>query len=339
MTQENRTPILRIVQIDLADVTPGSLMALFKSGAVAVQINGDPRIRRLWDCIIPHMAGVDINVTERLPWECGIAEIARNHRSRSGLDCIGDVLHFSPERIAYIGRKLEVTRDGETGNMLCDPPAFIQDGQWFRPDDQVLKLCWDIGSDILAGFITPGLALSKYRVVMHRLKYEQVHKDIENMFALIKSTVGRWSQLGYRLDHYRETARGPFARWGLRDIFAILRVMPGLGKLMQWVNDLFAVQGNHAISERTRLIGKHHFDGRIFSALCGDRDTIRTEVFDGANWYPLPISLDTLLVFPGLGARRFGVRPTLHRVLHTNLEDSSVGNAPNVTLLIGARNA
>lgn len=328
----------KIAQIDAAQLSSeskGFLLPIFKSGAIAVILDGDQRFQRLWDGLMPYMAGADGSPPERPPWQLPLVEIARNHLARGGLDCAGDVIHFTPGRIAYIARKLELSSKAGEGAHDCVPSCFIQDGQRFEPDAEVLQLSRNVAADILQGLVPSETEPPSHRIVIHRLKYEHIQDDIDHLCNLVESASGRWAQLGYRLDRFRETARGPFSVPLVVDVFAILCLAPWLRPALQRINAHYiATDRKRSVPDGHRLIGKPHYDGRIFSALSGDRDTIRTELFDGRNWHEVVLKPGQFLVIPGLSARKFGIRPTLHRVLHTGSDREC--RTMNVTLLLGA---
>src|SRR3546814_15735231 len=86
-------------------------------------------------------------------------------------------------------------------------------------------------------------------------------------------------------------ARGPFAAQGLADIFALLCLSPWLRPAVMKLNGLFhKADRKHAVAEGESIIGKPHYDGRYFSALSGERDTILTQLFDGRRWHGVELN-------------------------------------------------
>lgn len=326
----------KIMHLDASQLAAGGLGALFREGAIGVVIKGDPRIQKAWEMLLPRMKAADAG-EERLPWEAPVVDLARNHYSDGGLNCTGDVMHFSPGRIGYIGRKLELEPDPATGGLRCFPPVLGQGAASFTPDPAALDICWRIVTDLFSGLVGPGKVPTPFKAVVQRLKYQHSYSDIGRLCDLVESASGRWSQLGYRLDRYREMGRGPFAAQGLADIFALLCLLPWLRPAVMKLNGLFhRADRKHAVAEGESIIGKPHYDGRYFSALSGERDTILTQLFDGRRWHGVELNSGELLVIPGLAARQFGLRPTLHRVLHAGGEGGGY-NASNITLLLGAK--
>src|SRR5262249_27414589 len=96
----------------------------------------------------------------------------------------------------------------------------------------------------------------------------------------------------------------------------------------------------HRTQPDARIIEGPHCDSRFFTALCGLRGNIHTEVYAGGAWEELPIGLDSIAIFPGhLAKQTFGLSPTLHRVLQSGeAAEASPADARtgNVTLLLGA---
>jgi hypothetical protein len=85
------------------------------------------------------------------------------------------------------------------------------------------------------------------------------------------------------------------------------------------------------------IIGEPHYDSsRYFTGLCGARGNIVTEAYDSHEWHELPVTPDRLVILPGRPAwRKWGIRPTLHRVLHTTQAPQSQVHA-DITFLLGA---
>src|SRR3546814_3456463 len=79
--------------------------------------------------------------------------MARNIYSDGGLNCTGDVMHFSPGRVGYIGRKLELGPDPATGGLRCFPPVLGQGAASFTPDPAALDICWRIVTDLFSGLV------------------------------------------------------------------------------------------------------------------------------------------------------------------------------------------
>src|SRR3546814_19256737 len=106
---------------------------------------------------------------------------------------------------------MELEPDPATGGLRCFPPVLGQGAASFTPDPAALDICWRIVTDLFSGLVAPGKVPTPFKAVVQRLKYQHSYTDIGRLCALVESASGRWSQLGYRLDRYREMARGPLA--------------------------------------------------------------------------------------------------------------------------------
>jgi hypothetical protein len=322
-----------IVTETLESLAEGSISRLFDQGALAVVVDCSQILGPLW-------SGLLENETERLPWQGTMRDMARNHHAGRDLGGhVGDMFHYTPHRISYIARKFEITRPPGSGELNVHPPFFIQNDEQFAYPPELIDTCWNLASRIMLALTPPGKSVSDYRTAVHRLKYECDTECVQRYYALTRSAVGRWAQLGFQVDTLREQAHGPLRHPGISDLFAMLSLAGPLRRSLARVNARFASSTRTAIPDGTLLIGKAHYDGRYFSAMSGDRSNISTEVFDGKRWHELPMSRDSLVVVPGLHAEaEFGIKPTLHRILHRVTETGGSARdatAANVTLLFG----
>ena len=271
-----------------------------------------------------------------MPWNAPLLEIARNHRAGTDVwNRLGDVVEFFPGAIGYIGRKLELSRDPTTGELSCQPATFSRRGITSDPDLGVFSLCWEIIADVM-GSAGDGTA-HVYRVAVQRLKYEHDLTDIVRICELMGSNFAdQWTRIGRALDTYRRAARGPFKSKYLSNIFAFLCLVPLLRRYLLRLNTMVARSDRVWQTNGETIIGQPHYDRRYFSGFCGLRDNIVTEAYDGHVWHELRVAPDRLVILPGLYAwRKWGIRPTLHRVLHTTQASQSQAYA-NITLLLGA---
>lgn len=322
-----------IVTEPLESLTEGSISRLFDEGALAVVIDCRQILGPIWADLLE-------NDTEKLPWQSTMRDMARNHHAGRDLGGhVGDMFHYTPHRISYIARKFEITRPPSSDELKVHPPFFIQDDEQFVYPPGLIDTCWELSSRIMLALTPAGKSVSNYRTAVHRLKYERDAECVQRYYALTRSAVGRWAQLGFQVDMLREQAHGPLRHPGISDLFAMLSLAGPLRRGLERINARFSSSTRTAIPDGTLLIGKAHYDGRYFSAMCGDRSNISTEVFDGKRWHELPMSRDSLIVVPGLHAEaEFGIKPTLHRILHRLTEEGERPQetpAANVTLLFG----
>jgi hypothetical protein len=324
-----------IVEVTADRMVPGELCRLFHRGAIAVVLVGDPRVRRAWEALV--LDATEPGVAEDLPWNASLVEIARNHRAATGVsDRLGDVVEFFPGAIGYIGRKLELSRDPTTGELSCQPATFSRRGITSNPDPSVFPLCWEIVADVM-GSVGDSTA-HVYRVAVERLKYEHDLADIVRLCELMGSNFAdRWTRIGMTLDTYRRAARGPLKSKYLSNIFAFLCLAPSLRQRLLRLNAMVARSDRVWRTNGETIIGAPHYDsGRYFSGLSGARSNIVTEAYDGHEWHELRVAPDRLVILPGgLAWRKWGIRPTLHRVLHTTWASQSQAHN-NITFLLGA---
>ncbi|HEY9281459.1 MAG TPA: hypothetical protein VIP51_15415 [Eoetvoesiella sp.] len=327
-----------IVQVDMSLLAPGSLADLFTTGALAVIVDCASTLHPIWSALIENKA-------EQLPWHGTMRDMARNHYAGADLgEHVGDMFHYTPYRIAYIARKFELMRDVSTSQLVTVPEYFFQGNERFSSPTPIFEACWTIVQNIMKWLTPPGSAASSFHAVVHRLKYEPDIQLTERHYALAKSAVGRWAQLGYEIDTLREQARGPLDHTGVSDMCAILSLVAPMRRLLDRVNTSFArSDARRALPEGARLIGKPHYDGRYFSATCGSRGHISTEIYDGKHWHELPVDRDHLVIVPGLQAKKaFGLSPTLHRIIHRSDYVECSGDqshAPDITLLFGSKSS
>lgn len=324
-----------IGELDLQDLVPGSLARLFNAGCLAVVVRCPDLVAALWRDLLE-------NPEERMPWESPLVDIARNyHGDRDITKSLGDLFYFQPGRHGYIARKMALTcTDGERG-VAVQPPSFVQGRQQYSPTQPVLDRCWSTGQRLMAALVPEGKPPVPFKVVVQRLKYQERFSDFGQLQALARNSLGRWGRAGCALDKERERAAGMLSPRGISDLYGLLAHVPAVGRLMQWVNTMLQRHDrSRSIGAEQHLIEAAHYDNRFFTALCGRRDRIVTQIFDGDAWVDLPIGLTEFAVFPGtLSAKSYGVPPVLHRVVHVG--EARASDAPdlrtdNVTLLIGS---
>jgi hypothetical protein len=243
--------------------------------------------------------------------------------------------------VSLAARKLEISPDANE-SIACNPPFFYQKNQIFEMKPHVREECWVVATRILTSVLSDeGHARQvdrRLRVAVQRIKYQDSARDLEDTFKLLRSALGSWGRAGYRLDEFREQLSGPLARRGLRDIVAALSLLSPIRPLIAAIQRL-SRDRMRRVPDGYALIHKPHFDTRYFSAICGRRDHLLTQVYHRGVWSELPISCDDLAVFPGLLLRERGIQATLHRVLLENSEHVPTGDyrLSNTSLLIGAK--
>ncbi len=323
---------MAIFEIGWEELQQGVLAAAFARGAVAAVLRSDGKLRQLWRRLLE-------NPAERLPWEAPLIDIARNHHgSRDITVSLGDVYYFQPGRHGYIARKLEIDRSAGTDQTEVRPALFHQgEGQFALPSETIAECCRMADRIVLA--MTPaGEDLHHYKVAVQRLKYQRSVAEFGSLANLTADSLGRWGRVGFSIDCNREGMAGPLSHKGPADLMGMLMLMPVVRNVASAVNALAnRFDGRRHTAPGDKIIEGPHYDSRLFTALCGLRENIRTEVYAKGRWEELPVGLDSIAVFPGSLARSTcGLRPTMHRVLQTS--DAVMGDTrtANVTLLLGA---
>jgi hypothetical protein len=322
-----------IGELAYRDLAPGSLARLFGAGHAAVLVRCPDLIAGLWRDLME-------NPEEQMPWEAPLIDMARNYHGSGDITAsLGDLFYFQPGRHGYIARKMALSRDEGADRVMVRPSSFVQGRGRHRLHQAVLDQCWATGQRLLAALAPEGRPPAACEVVVQRLKYQEAAGDFDRLDALMRNSLGRWGRAGCALDERRWQAAGAFSPRGLSDLYGALAPVPGIGRVARALNaKLLRRDRSRDMAPGQKLIEGAHYDYRYFSALCGRRDRMVTQIFVRDSWIDLPIDLETLAVFPGsLSTRDYGVPHVMHRVLHVgDGEDDSDPRTGNVTLLIGA---
>lgn len=324
-----------IAELTYQDLEPGALARLFRAGHPAVLVRCPEIVGPLWRGLLEDPA-------EQMPWEAPLVDMARNYHGSGDITAsLGDLFYFQPGRHGYIARKMALSRDTREGRVTMRPAHFVQGAGHYAPRQALLDQCWALGAQLMAALAPEGSPPAMFQVVVQRLKYQETMGDFDRLGALARNSLGRWGRAGCALDERRWQAAGALSPRGLSDLYGLLADAPVIGRLAQGLNRLALRRDrSRAIAPGQRLIEGAHVDYRYFSALCGQRDHMLTQVFADGRWIDLPIDRATLAVFPGsMATQAYGVRHVLHRVLHVEKEDQGGTGNPrtdNVTLLIGS---
>lgn len=324
-----------IAYVDASQLEPGRLGQCFREGAVAVVIQGNGWIPALWQSMMANDA--------EMPWQASLYDLAVNLMPHDHLtESLGDVYFFKPGRHSYIGRKIEIRSDGH--RLLTTPPSFrTQHGVW-QMSEQMREQCWGFSMRVLRALApseTQEDQLAGVRAVVQHLRYHDTVAGQQSLYAMMHNCLGAWARIGYGLDRRREEMRGPLGRRGVSDAMALMSLLPPLRPLVDRLNQWAGRFDKQAVvPEGYVLLSKAHVDSRYFSALCGSRRNLRTDIFVDGAWMPLPMNSTDVVVIPGMRAQMaYGIAPTLHRVLQAQDEEGGAEgpDAANVTILLGAK--
>ena len=111
-------------------------------------------------------------------------------------------------------------------------------------------------------------------------------------------------------------------------------MIPGIKDLAKMLNERMITSSEKSVPEDYQMIGNPHVDGmKYVNALVGSRDNVITQIFCEKRWISLPVTTDTLAVFPGDKMRSFGdMFATRHRVLLRNPTANETTVKRNITL-------
>jgi hypothetical protein len=324
-----------IAELALQELESGSLARLFAAGHAAVLVHCPEIIAALWRGLLEDRA-------EQMPWEAPLVDIARNYHGSGDITAsLGDLFYFQPGRHGYIARKMALRRVEDEDHVIARPGWFAQGTQRYTPDPALLDQCWSIGTRLMTALAPAGTLPVDFEVVVQRLKYQESGGDFDRLDSLARNSLGRWGRAGCALDDRRWQAAGMLSPRGLSDLYGMLAPIPGLGRMAQGINRMLQRRDHSRdLAPGQRLIEGAHFDHRYFSALCGQREHMLTQIFVDGQWVDLPIDRTMLAVFPGsMAMRSYGLRHVMHRVLHVEREANGQSPNPrtdNVTLLIGS---
>lgn len=321
-----------IIDLLADELEPGSLATAFFGGAEAVIVHFGDRLRNLWAQLVE-------NPEEQLPWQAPPIDIARNHVGSADITkSLGDGVYIQPGLHGYISRKIEIDRtDGEA---RPTPSVFRQGAGSYTVPLAAMEECCAI-TDLLMAALTPiDHGPAHYRVAVQRLKYQACPEEFDQLAAVTYNSLARWARTGFRIDVNRARLNPRLARKGVSDSLGFLMLSSAGRSVAGWIDRTFGDPRLAApAGPNARIVEREHLDERFLSALCGRRDSVCTQIFVDGTWCDLPVTLNSLAVFPGnLAQRAFGLRPTLHRVIYPGVEP--IGDidprSGNVTMLIGA---
>ena len=330
-----------IVEISGRDLELGYVGELFRRGTKAVILGDDLRVSKIWKGVLQPQNAEDVaedvnGFCHNKPWNSSIFEIARNHQSNNLF--LGDMLRFTPGVYAHFARKIKVFPAPEACRMDTNPKYFVNGREAALYSQEMLQTTWELMSDVLGSSLPRKYTeFNQWAASIEVLKYPESVNEMNKMLSLFKDASGGWTRLGQRVDSFKGTTAKVFRKKWLHDAFALSCLLPGLGKLSRGLNAILKNYGSDKIPDRTKIVGNDHVDGsRILTCLAGDRSVIRTQIYSGNGWLELPLSKDTLAIFPAEKfCKYFSVPGTRHRILmeeETNLHRYSKSN---ITLVLG----
>ena len=315
-----------VVALEHTELRPGRLLDEFRNGASAVRITGHPHVPSLWAAVCAE---------DPSAWSPRVEDLAHNHHCTGTAvhSMFGDLMFALPGELNYVAQKFAIT--DLAGTLTAHPALFRRGTATWTPPAAILHDAWTLVSDLVAAALPAERPAPRHHAIVQRIRYFDTLSELTAFHDLLDRallTDSKFARLGRRIDHARAAANGLFLLKGVRDLYALARIVPVIGRVLRTLNDALGSSVGH-VPTGARLIGGAHIDSKFLVGLCSVRDAIRTEYFDGDRWIELPLDPSDLVVMPGRHAARFGIRPTPHRVLHLGSEDVA---GPNVTLSVGA---
>lgn len=327
-----------VIELSRDDLDPGKVGELLRNGAKSVILMDDPRVGCIWKGFLGCQdAEGAIADKSSLPWDTSLLNVTRNHVP--GNMRLGDMIRFVPGGYAHIARKMIVFPSDDGERMQSVPQCFWDGDCQVRFSQQTLRTAWDLMSDVLRSTLPADFQWPRYAVKVELLKYPNSSDELENMFGLLADAAGGWTRLGHVLDCNKSMCNNVLGTRlnRLNDCVAWGSLIPGLRSLIRLAVNSLAKRNGNAVPENTRLVGGPHVDGsKVINGLASERDTLKTEVYDGKHWWELPLTNDTLAIFPSQKIyKQLGIAPTTHRILMDRESRSHVDGKPNITLNIG----
>jgi hypothetical protein len=239
----------------------------------------------------------------------------------------------APPVLTYIGRKMVIHRT-PSGELVAEPKILRQDRGDFRMPGATVRWVWELASRLLEALSPPGWKLEDPAVALERLNYDASLDELAQRVNLTRTSLGKWAQLGHAVDENWARVAPPLQRRFLRTAVALGQVVPHIGPWIEKLNQgLVEREEVDRLPPGAALVGEPHTDARLYSCLTSRREVIRTEFLSVDGWRELPLSPDSLTIFPGTQAPSpLGLQPTLHRILNTG---ANRPGSTNSTLLIG----
>jgi hypothetical protein len=323
-----REPILNITP---QGVECGELLQLFQKGGAAVVLSGEHRIRRLYESVVEWLGFDSPSSSES--FGNNLVDLARNHLKEN--PNAGDMLRIQPGVFGHIARKFAVFRDAVDQPLMTYPSVFYLNGRPVPVPHSILETVWSLMSEVLMSAMPRHPNASAYAIEVDVLVYPISAFNMNQLHLLLSDSCGAWSRLGHRIDANKGDAAGMFDSKAVRELFAIASLIPGLREFVTMLNDRMSRTDDSSSPRDYYVIGGPHIDeGKYITGLVGRRHNLHTEILSGKHWIPLPVTYDTMTIFPCLkiGSLNNIIPATRHRVvLKTPLEGESAA-AQNITL-------
>lgn len=309
----------------------GELSRLFHKEK-AVILSEDDRIRRLLESVLDWLGLTNPSVTVNgSAFDSDLVGLARNHQE--GNMSAGDMLRFVPTSIGHVARKFLVCPSAVDQSLQAFPNSFSSHNRRVPVPHDILQSSWNLMSEVLMSALPRHASTLAYAVEVGVLVYPTSHSDLNRLHTLLADSGGSWSQLGHRIDANKANAVGMFDKRVIRDLFAVASLIPGIKGFIKKANNRM-VAASDSVPEDYHLIGGPHVDNtKYITGLVGCRDGMLTQILCAKEWVPLPVTPDTLAIFPSLKITSLSdIPPTRHRILLWDPPDNGGTAERNITL-------
>ena len=298
----------------------------------AVILSEDDRIRRLLESVLEWLGLTDVSGTNNhSAFDSDLVGLARNHHD--GNTSAGDMLRFVPSSIGHVARKFLVYPSAVDQSLQAFHDSFcLRDRRVPVPYD-ILHWSWNLMSEVLVSALPKHASTLAYAVEVDVLVYPTSQTDLNRLHTLLADSGGFWSQLGHRLDANKANAVGMFDKKVIRDLFAVASLIPGIGGFLRMLNERM-MAASDSVPKDYHVIGGPHVDNtKYLTGLVGCRDSMLTQILCAKHWVPLPVTSDSLAIFPSLKiASVSDISPTRHRVLLWDPPENGRSAKRNITL-------
>jgi hypothetical protein len=136
-----------------------------------------------------------------------------------------------------------------------------------------------------------------FAVQVECLVYPTSYSDVNRISDFLFDSIGRWQRFAYEIERKRSQANGLFDNKIIRDLYAVASLIPAIGRWICRLNEKL-LPSTKRVPTGHYLINRPHSDGgKYLTALIGERDNVRTDVFGRRQWVQLPISDSTLAIY------------------------------------------
>ncbi len=259
--------------------------------------------------------------------------LAQNFQRNSVL---GDRIRFIPGSFAQMSRKMRIFPSAGNKEMQVDPPYFIEGNNRFYYPQDLLQGIWELMTEILNSIIPLKEIPFAYSVQVEIIKYPDSKLELDNLQEFLSLSAGCWTKLGMKLDSIKRQSRSILRTKGINDLLAFASLLSPIKPFIHRLNLQFDKENYKQIPEKGLVINRAHQDAdKIVTCLASERDVIHTQIYDGNNWVELPLTSNTLAIFPSTAIPdSISLKPTVHRVIFVPSDEAKPGDTPKLNATV-----